>query len=321
MTMKSPIHVACTFDGAMAIPALIVASSIKQTMTPGRKIIFHAVASETGLIPPEAALLNSDDFELRPTQISDRRLYRSNLSKSFVRSIANLARFELPELLPDVDRLIYLDCDVMVRSALDELFDTEMCGYALGACLDEIAETFDNLDYTIPLNDHIRRNFQRLNINVATYFNSGMLLMDCRRWRQHHYTMRLQSLLARHRMLYVGQDPLNILLGRSYKRIDGRWNTFAHLAKESEPPAIVHFTNIIKPWTATRIDYPYGREFWSVVENSPFAKLPMPYEPYILRDDFLSKPNPPTWKQVLDKFRVRSGFDRLLIRHPQRATR
>ena len=81
-----------------------------------------------------------------------------------------LARLLLDRLLPpDVDRVLYLDGDTIVRGNLAELWQTDMGDAVIGACVE-------------PTMDKQRKI--ALGMENVPYFNSGVLLIDLDKWRK-----------------------------------------------------------------------------------------------------------------------------------------
>ncbi len=127
---KSTVHIACAFDRAMAVPAIVLASSLKKLARPGRKMIFHALeCDESGLPGYAKYLLESEDFEIRSHKISIEKFKKYNLSIATVRSNATFGRLAIPQLIEEADRVVYLDCDILVSHAIEDLFDTDMQGF------------------------------------------------------------------------------------------------------------------------------------------------------------------------------------------------
>jgi lipopolysaccharide biosynthesis glycosyltransferase len=133
--LTSTVHVACCFDQKMELPFLVLASSLKRRLKGNRKVVLHAFHSD-----PIAhdlayfAALNSATFELRLRQIEN-RLYGPVAWPSHL-TAASLLRLQLPSVLKDIDRVVYLDCDLVVLNDIATLYDTDLSDFPLAACLD-----------------------------------------------------------------------------------------------------------------------------------------------------------------------------------------
>ena len=164
-------------------------------------------------------------------------------------------RVFLPELLPDLDRLIYLDADVIVRRPLSELWATDLGDNHVAAVTNVFQrhEIVRAADLGLPGPD--------------AYFNSGVMLMNLERLRQDDIaTAVLTYARANHEKLaWPEQDALNVVVGSRRLPLHPRWNcmnsiltfpwsvdTFgrAAVAEARRDPAIRHFEGPgpNKPW-------------------------------------------------------------------------
>ena len=93
-------------------------------------------------------------------------------------SLTTYLRCFLAEALPaTIDRVIYLDCDMLVLNSLKELWETDIAGKALAAVEDmscDEDERFERLCYP----------------KSESYFNAGMLLVNLQYWREHQVGTR-----------------------------------------------------------------------------------------------------------------------------------
>ena len=278
----STIHVACAFDKAMATPAAVLASSLKKLAPPGRKTIFHAIECEKNAFPIYAKyLLDSDDFEIRPHKISIEKFKKYDLSIATVRSIATYGRLAIPQLIPGADRVLYVDCDICLLRPIDDLFDTNMQGFPLGACLDLTYLYFLKGD-----NGPTRASAEALMKNPGSYFNAGILLIDCKKWRERNYLQQLHALLEKPPapLYFADQDALNAIFQGNYFRLDPRWNSWAipyTFAEDGEglagmadlcarDPWIVHFVGPAKPWIRSHSESVFRALYWKAAKDSPF---------------------------------------------------
>lgn len=168
-------------------------------------------------------------------------------------SMATYYRCILSELLPtDIDRLLYLDCDIVIVGDISEYWNTPLndeTGVAAVADMgcDEAAR-YEILKY--PMED--------------SYFNAGVLLINLDYWRKNDVAHACVDYFHKYpeRILFNDQDLLNSILHKNKILVDLKWNVqdafyrrpkqmddawrkkFADVLKH---PVILHYTNR-KPW-------------------------------------------------------------------------
>lgn len=174
--------------------------------------------------------------------------------------LATYYRLALGKLLPDhVEKVIYLDCDLLVADDLKDLWDHDLKGHILGAV--------ENLGISSP----------SLSFDRKDYFNAGVLLIDMFQWRERKMDDKLIEVMknAGDEYHYLDQDALNTVFKNSWSRIGLRWNMqpsiWAKLEKSRcnitgyhqgeymsalERPGVIHFLAKSKPWQYT-VFHPY----------------------------------------------------------------
>jgi len=185
---------------------------------------------------------------LRFVHIADARHFPDGY---FPRSV--WLRILLPELMPDAERVLYLDSDLVVADDLLPLWRTELGEHLLGAVTNPFYPFMD---------DHPRL---RLGIdNPRDYLNSGVLLMNLERMRAEGTSARLREFALSHRNChYPDQDALNVVCRGRWLQLHPRWNvqsTLFELSPAQLPlpadavrealarPAVIHFIGPFKPW-------------------------------------------------------------------------
>ncbi|HEM6340848.1 TPA: SP_1767 family glycosyltransferase [Streptococcus suis] len=159
--------------------------------------------------------------------------------------IESFSRFLLPELLADLDRILYLDVDILVHGNLIELFQTDLEEYELGA----IVET-DIFKYYQWYLDSLG-----FSPNDA-YFSSGVLLMDLDKMRQNGTTNQLIAMALEKAQDYKfpDQDILNTYYKGQFKQLSPAYN-YTDVRKQNreltaDEIVIEHFNGDIKAWHA-----------------------------------------------------------------------
>lgn len=122
------------------------------------------------------------------------------------------------DLLPrELNKVLYLDVDLIVKKSIRKLYDIDISGYAFGAC-EDIFGQINGLDI---------ENHKRLSIPADyKYFNSGVLLMNLEYLRQNgQVNCILQNIFDNfERYYYVDQDVLNELYQDNFKYLD--WSLY-----------------------------------------------------------------------------------------------
>ncbi|MEY4731165.1 MAG: hypothetical protein RL681_111 [Candidatus Parcubacteria bacterium] len=179
-------------------------------------------------------------------------------------------RIAIGRMIPSTyRRAVYLDCDVIVRKDIIELFTADLAGKTVGAVAD-------------CLQDVRKRHLEKLCRSIAlleipeklTYFNSGVLLIDMERWREREIEEKLFAFICRHPELWAAdQDALNIVLLGDRTILAATYNLLAEFAHEQneKDPLIVHFVGGGKPWYLLSA-LPYQSEYVRYANKTPWKK-------------------------------------------------
>lgn len=168
-------------------------------------------------------------------------------------SVSTLDRLRLPELLPTLPRVLYLDLDLVVLGDLAPLWSLDLRGYALAAKPSTSPGTrygvqmiYQALGALPPEQARARRlELHACGPMCFPAFNAGVLLLDLDRLRRDGAVPRLLDFV--HRCAMNDQDALNAWVRGDYLRLGTEWNA----APRQDPTAnarIVHFVGPVKPW-------------------------------------------------------------------------
>ena len=133
---------------------------------------------------------------------------------SLVRHVSPAAifKFFIPELLPNLDRVIYLDSDILIQGDLAELWQTDIeSAYA--------AVVKDN--QTITGRD---KHLKWLGFDHAAYFNSGVMLLNLARMRHDDMPQKLIDYRIHGKNRFMDQDALNMVFGECVKYVSIKYN-------------------------------------------------------------------------------------------------
>jgi UDP-D-galactose:(glucosyl)LPS alpha-1,3-D-galactosyltransferase len=158
-------------------------------------------------------------------------------------------RLLLPDLLPEsVERVLYLDSDLLCTGDLTPLWEIDLQGNLLGAVVDTASAT---VGAASGLPGFKPDNGRRLTF-WSDYFNSGVLLIDVAQCRSEKIAE--QSLEYIHenagRLRFAVQDAMNVAVDDRWLRLDTRWNDMVFFREGGDVPEseIIHFAGPKKPW-------------------------------------------------------------------------
>lgn len=160
----------------------------------------------------------------------------ANLKITHHVSLATYFRLSLSLLLPSsIDKIIYLDCDLIVLGDINELWNENLSTFpiagVINACTNEHKASigFNNTD---------------------SYFNGGVLLVNLKEWRINNYSDKLLKFATNNEALltYWDQDVLNVIFKSNWKMLDPKWNVFDTSMENLEGAQIVHYVGAHKPW-------------------------------------------------------------------------
>jgi lipopolysaccharide biosynthesis glycosyltransferase len=260
--------------------ATTVLSAIRST--PERPVIVHVIV-DPDVEPEDRARLsrmaNTAGGQLDFLELDQQRLADLPAPVRNHGGAISCARFLLPDQLPAVDRVVYLDADTLTVGSLAPLAATPLDASGLGA-VPNVAEP------------RMRWHLDRLGLGDRPYLNSGVLLMDLD-WMRRHDSSRLLLDCLRDRadeLMWVDQDALNLVFGDSWTRLHPRWNAqnslwrWPDMAAEVfdrdrlreavDEPAVIHFEgpSIAKPWHYL-CTHPYAPAYRAVAAATPWGEV------------------------------------------------
>ena len=259
--IPSTIEVAlCIDDNVMDYMETLIYSIYKNTSSYVNVNIIYKKLSDESLDKLAWIDGKMSTVNVRPVQISE-ELHKSMEKISLGHDRGNLPissyyRIFLADILPDVDRIIYLDADTLLTGDLTELWRIDLEGNFLAACLDERA--------------YMKKVFSVLNPRRREYFNSGVLVFDLCLFRKYKTINDFLDFLVDTADLYElgDQDALNLYFLDAVKLLNSNWNYGVPSYKEYDQTGyinLLHFYGKAKPL----------RSFYGYVDDriKEFARL------------------------------------------------
>lgn len=277
------IPIVLATDNNYAQPTMVTIASMLQTAS--KTIVYHFYLLISGdfsdINKKRIIKLCSQRDEWKVEFVDMQSAYKNAYIKVAHISTATYYRLQLPSLLKEVNKCIYLDVDLVVKHDLSSLFATDIENqYLAGVRAAGYYATPENIEY----------HMSRLGIqDFSTYVNAGVLVMNLKKMRDDGLENKFSELIEK-KWESQDQDILNVaclghirILNAEYNAMTkypldddkayDRMNCLKYAYSEQEweegrkDPVIIHYADSVKPWKVP--GSVYAKDWWSVVSLMP----------------------------------------------------
>lgn len=175
-------------------------------------------------------------------------------------SRATWYRILIPEIFEHLDKILYLDSDVIVNENISSLYETTIENHIIAAAKDaQTIENFENTD-----------------------FNAGILLINNKKWRENNITKQAIDFISQNsddfknkKYPNLDQDILNRIIKKELvKEIPIKYNfVTANISSMRKPASITifHFAGNLKPWGNSNF-IPLKKYFFKYSDITPWKE-------------------------------------------------
>lgn len=205
-------------------------------------------------------------------------------------SIETYYRLIIPEIMPDYNKILYLDCDMVTDCDVAELYELDLEENIVGAAKDIDVAGQLNLDQNGW--KEYAENILKLD-SPYDYFQAGVLVIDLDKLRETTSSKEMIRLAVSQKFRCHDQDVLNIVCKNKVKYIPQAWNTlmdwkevgrsrmdilkmaprklYEEYLEARKEPYIIHYAGYQKPWDV--VDCDFSEFFWKYAKKSPYYTL------------------------------------------------
>lgn len=220
-------------------------------------------------------------------------------------SVAAYYRLLSPYMLPlNINKVLYLDCDIIINGDIEQLFNEDISEYACAAIIDEDNENPEK--------------HKRLGYGMEyPYINSGVMLINIEYWRKKKITERCMEFIRNNpdRVILHDQDTINAVLNKEIKLLSVKYNlqtamlyccsklskhTTEDVEQHKYKPIIIHYTGASKPWHKGS-KHPYCNRFLYYKNISAWRKYPLVKSERTWKEELLYFRNSIIWALGLRK--------------------
>lgn len=198
-------------------------------------------------------------------------------------SLSSYARLFIGSMLTEeIEKVLYLDCDTIIKESLDELWGTDINGYLIGAVQDTVSTRVKSAVGLQP---------------NQPYFNAGMLLINLKEWRTENMEKKCIQFIDDHKgnVRHHDQGVINGLVVSKAKILPLKYNVmtihyifsrkktlkyfqesatfydFQEIEMAKRSPVIIHFTPSFTshPWVRGCC-HPMRDIYWQIIRYTPW---------------------------------------------------
>lgn len=242
MSSIVPVFYAC--DDHFVKYTIVSITSMIENADPNRRYHVHVLhAGISDEMARRLAELSNDAFTVTLEDVTE---FLSEVSRKLpVRDYftsSTYFRMFIPDMFPEYDKAVYLDSDTIVTGDISKLYDHDMGGCYIGGVHDQV------ILQTPVFSDYAERV---LGIDRYEYFSAGILLLNCKAFREKRLFDRFVELLNTYDFVVAqDQDYLNLMCKDHVLWIDRNWNmqVYEQILEDEKAYRIIHYIMASKPW-------------------------------------------------------------------------
>ena len=194
-------------------------------------------------------------------------------------------RLVLPELIPDYNKVVYLDSDMILNDDVAKLYSIEIEDHLIAACYDpDTAGLYNGYEKE---KKSFMDNVMKME-NPYDYFQAGTLVMNLQEFRNTYSMDYVLKFAVSEKWQLLDQDILNCLCKGRVKYIDMSWNVMVDYGRirikeiigiapqwlnkmymeARRNPKIIHYAGPEKPWTSPEEDM--AEYFWKYAKKTSY---------------------------------------------------
>ena len=258
ITEQDTINICIATDNNYTKHAGVVMASILANAYINEHIVFYILDGGISSYSKEELLtlkkIKDCDIHFIQIKNDDFENYKNVKTHKYV-TLATYYRLKLTALLPNIDKIIYFDCDFIINSSLKELFSMDLEGKPIAGVLD------------------IKKRITAIN---PTYVNAGMLIFDLKRMRELNIEEKFLNWTWSHanNITCGDQEIINEVCKNNIKLLGKEWNVqssnFTNRSTYLKNPKGIHFVSSRKPWHFASYSY-HKKYYFKYLEFTPWA--------------------------------------------------
>ena len=190
---------------------------------------------------------------------------------------AVFARYFIPEICENYDKVIYTDADVVFNGDIQEYFNINIDNKGIAATPEEIGAPRAG-----KYNHQMRKKAYKI-FPSHLYFANGNLIISCDYWRKHNITRLLINKTNElcDKLVCPDLDVMNVIFQNNYKKLPFKYCTTVHrynstnghaeMIEAYKKPFIIHYSGPFKPWETKKVIF--FNEWYTIYKKTIYHSL------------------------------------------------
>lgn len=249
---------------------------------------YHLFIFHTDILPDSqkkfVEKLSKDNVEISFVNVGRRVAGYTLQAKEHI-TTETFYRFLILDVLQDYNKVVYLDCDMIICRDVADLYHVDMGDNLIAATTD--ADFAGQANVKNPKMKEYCNKVLKLE-NPFKYFQAGVLVFNVQEMRKVTSVEKLLEMADTGIYWYSDQDILNIICKDRVLYLDMAWNLLTdcdhyrwHKVIKSAPyyildayekarknPYIIHYAGWLKPWM--KPDEDFAEVFWNVARKTDY---------------------------------------------------
>lgn len=171
-------------------------------------------------------------------------------------------RIFIPRVFPQYDKVLYLDCDIIVTGDISELYNTDLEDNLVAASVEEVMSSYDVFGTYVE---------KALGVKREKYFSAGILLINAELYRKQDIEIKFIELMNKFKFRVTqDEDYLNVLCKDKVKYLSLGWNktSYKNEGFNDKDLKLIHYKINWKPWHYDNVLY--EDFFWNYARKTYF---------------------------------------------------
>lgn len=242
----TPVNIAFCINDNYVEQLIVVLWSIMKNLTTGRNVNVWIVSSDMSDASKNylrKLRLGFKNLHLNFLDIDAKELTQLPRTIDYI-SAETYYRYLLPNLLPNIDKVLYMDADIVVNGDISPLYDTDLANCYIAGADDS---------YIAAINHKPQIDLD----NSELYVNAGVLLMNLAKMRIDKVPEKLIRATTdmADKIKFQDQDIINIVCRGKILEFDNIFNYTTNdidlYPQKRKHAIVIHYTGKNKPWMST----------------------------------------------------------------------